>query len=80
MNVSEIADTFIETHSVHKGEAWINGRPLGRFWSIGPQFTLFTPGSWLHSGENDVVYFDSMGSSAGSLKSVSRSDYGPAKK
>jgi len=79
MNVSEVADTFIDTHSVHKGEAWINGRPLGRFWSIGPQFTLFTPGSWLHSGENDVVYFDLLGSSAGSLKSVNKSDYGPAK-
>jgi beta-galactosidase len=79
LNASEEADTFIDTHSVHKGEAWINGRPLGRFWSVGPQFTLYTPGSWLHAGENDVVYFDLMGSSDESLRSVAKSDYGPAK-
>ncbi len=76
LNVPEVADTFIDTHSVHKGEAWINGRPLGRFWSIGPQFTLFTPGSWLHKGQNDVVFFDLMGSSDDALKSVAKSDYG----
>jgi beta-galactosidase len=79
LNVSEVADTFIDTHSVHKGEAWLNGRPLGRFWSVGPQFTLFTPGSWLHAGKNDVIFFDLLGSSDESLKSVAKSDYGPAK-
>ncbi len=79
LDVPEVADTFIDTHSVHKGEAWVNGRPLGRFWSVGPQFTLFTPGSWLHAGQNDVVLFDLMGSSDESLRSVAKSDYGPAK-
>ena len=77
INVPEVADTFIDTHSVQKGEAWINGRPLGRFWSIGPQFTLFTPGPWLHAGQNEVVLFDLMGSSASeSVKSVAKADYG----
>jgi beta-galactosidase len=76
LTVPEVADTFIDTRSVHKGEAWINGRPVGRFWSIGPQFTLFTPGSWLRKGQNDVVFFDLMGSSDDSLKSVAKSDDG----
>jgi beta-galactosidase len=79
MDVSEVADTFIDTHSVHKGVAWINSRPLGRFWSVGPQFTLFTPGPWLHSGANEVILFDLMGTSAESVKSVARTDYGLAK-
>jgi beta-galactosidase len=78
MNVTEIADTFLDTHSLQKGQAWINGRPLGRFWSVGPQFTLFTPGSWLHPGQNDVLLFDLMGGSSESVKSVAKSDYGPA--
>jgi beta-galactosidase len=76
MNVQEVADTFIDTHSVQKGEAWINGRPLGRFWSIGPQFTLFTPGPWLHTGQNQVVLFDLMGGASESVKSVANADYG----
>ena len=79
MNVPEVADTFIDTHSVHKGVAWINSRPLGRFWSVGPQFTLFTPGPWLHPGANEVILFDLMGISAESVTSVARTDYGPAK-
>ena len=78
MNVTEAADTFIDTHSVQKGEAWINGIPLGRFWSIGPQFTLFTPGPWLHAGQNEVVLFDLMGGSGESVKCVAKADYGPA--
>jgi beta-galactosidase len=76
LNVPGIADTFIDTHSVHKGETWINSRPLGRFWSTGPQFTLFTPGPWLHAGQNEVLFFDLMGSSNVALRSVSQADYG----
>jgi beta-galactosidase len=37
---------------------WINGRPLGRFWNIGPQKTLYLPASWLIVGSNEVVIFD----------------------
>jgi beta-galactosidase len=58
MQVPASADTYLDTRQLHKGEVWLNDRPLGRFWSIGPQFTLFTPGSWLRNGENRVVYFD----------------------
>jgi beta-galactosidase len=35
----------------------VNGRPLGRIWSIGPQKTVYLPGPWLHKGRNDVVVF-----------------------
>jgi beta-galactosidase len=79
LNVPDAADTFIDTHLVHKGETWINGRPLGRFWSVGPQFTLYTPGPWLHAGRNDVVLFDLMGSAEEMLKTTTKADYGPAK-
>jgi len=39
-----MSDTYLDTRGVHKGEVWLNKQPLGRFWSIGPQYTLFTPG------------------------------------
>ena len=38
---------------VSKGIAFLNSQPLGRFWSVGPEFTLYTPGPWLHAGTND---------------------------
>lgn len=56
------ADTFLDTSAFTKGEVWLNGRPLGRVWSIGPQKTLYVPGPWLRKGENEVLLFDLQGS------------------
>jgi beta-galactosidase len=78
MRVDKAADTYIDTSEVHKGFSWINGRPLGRIWSIGPQHTLFTPGPWLKSGQNEIVFFDLMGTPAVAIKSVNEPEYGPA--
>jgi beta-galactosidase len=50
-------DTFLDTRGWDKGTVWINGHHLGRFWSIGPQQTLYVPGPWLRAGTNDVVVF-----------------------
>ena len=53
---SEPADTYVDTTALHKGMMWINQRPLGRFWSIGPQHTLFLPAPWLQQGtERDCL-------------------------
>lgn len=70
MTVDHPADTWIDTDALRKGELWINGRMLGRFWSIGPQFTLFEPGPWLHRGENDILFFDLDGSPADHLQTT----------
>jgi beta-galactosidase len=51
-------DTFLDTRSLGKGVAFINGHNLGRFWSVGPQQTLYVPGPWLHKGTNEIVVFD----------------------
>jgi len=56
--VDEPADTFVDTRSLGKGEVFINGDPLGRFWNIGPQGTLYLPAPWLKKGENEIVVFD----------------------
>ena len=68
--VSSVQDTFLDTSEFSKGFVWINGRPLGRVWSIGPQKTLYVPGPWLHEGDNDVVVFDLNGSSHGMLRGL----------
>ena len=51
-------DTFLDFGMWTKGNAWVNGHALGRFWKIGPQQTLYVPGAWLHQGENEIVVFD----------------------
>ncbi|NXH10512.1 BGAL galactosidase, partial [Bucco capensis] len=44
-------DTFVQLPGWGKGQLWINGFNLGRYWPRhGPQQTLFVPGSVLHVG------------------------------
>lgn len=43
-----------------KGEIWINGNSLGRFWQIGPQEDYKIPLSWLLP-ENELIIFDEEG-------------------
>lgn len=56
--LKHVGDTFLDTRALGMGAVWINGHPLGRFWDIGPQATLYVPGVWLRKGENDVVIFE----------------------
>lgn len=61
------ADTYLDTRNLHKGMVWLGSTALGRFWSVGPQFALYTPGPWLHKGDNEVTLFDLEGAEAESL-------------
>ncbi|XP_064831141.1 beta-galactosidase-1-like protein 2 isoform X2 [Oncorhynchus masou masou] len=51
-------DTFIRLPGWSKGVVFINGQNLGRHWSIGPQKTLYLPGPWLKSGNNQIIVFE----------------------
>jgi beta-galactosidase len=66
-SANEADDIFVDASSLSKGEVWINGEPLGRFWSIGPQHTLYLPASWLKEGQNEIVVFDLEGESGRSI-------------
>jgi beta-galactosidase len=54
----EVGDTFLDTRAFEIGAIWVNGHNLGRYWSVGPQQTLFCPGCWLRPGSNEIVIFD----------------------
>ncbi|KAM8903211.1 beta-galactosidase-1-like protein 2 isoform 3-T4 [Spinachia spinachia] len=68
-------DTFIKLPGWSKGVAFINGKNLGRYWSIGPQQTLYVPGPWLHRGDNQVVVFEEQ-ETDGRILFSSSGDYG----
>src|SRR5205085_2790400 len=42
-NLQTIGDTYMDMRSWGKGVVWVNGHNLGRYWSIGPQQTLYVP-------------------------------------
>lgn len=46
---------WLSSQGWSKGVVFINGKNLGRYWSTGPQQTLYVPGPWLHRGDNQVL-------------------------
>ncbi|RZL24333.1 MAG: beta-galactosidase, partial [Pedobacter sp.] len=56
--VNEIGDTYLDTRSLDHGLLWLNGKLIGRYWSIGPQQTLYIPGVWLKKGENQIMVLE----------------------
>lgn len=49
------ADLFLDPATFGKGYAFVNGFFLGRFWSAGPQRTLYVPGPATRAGSNELV-------------------------
>jgi hypothetical protein len=59
----------LELNGLSKGQAFVNGQNLGRYFTaaadgraVGPQRSLYVPGSWVKPGEdNEVLLFDEHG-------------------
>lgn len=54
----EPKDTFLLMKNWTKGVCFINGHNLGRYWSKGPQQTLYVPAPWLQKGQNELIIFE----------------------
>ena len=57
----KVADTFLTLLGWGKGQAWINGNNLARYWSIGPQYSFLVPAGFLHEGQNEVILLETGG-------------------
>lgn len=51
-------DTFLDMRGWGRGFVLVNGFNIGRFWNIGPQYTLYVPGGLLKEKNNEIVIFD----------------------
>lgn len=60
-NLNKVGDTFINMETFGKGQVYVNGHAIGRFWQIGPQQTLYMPGCWLKKGVNEIIVTDVVG-------------------
>eukprot|EP01137_Pigoraptor_chileana_P021783 Opistho-2@85910 len=53
------ADTYLAFDGFTKGVAFVNGVNIGRYWNVGPQFTLFVPADLLVPGvANEIVILE----------------------
>lgn len=53
-------DTFMSLPNGVKGVTWVNGQKLGRYWTIGPQQSLYVPGCFLNNGTdpNEIIVLE----------------------
>ncbi len=63
-DLAEPADLYLSTAGWGKGIAWVNGFCLGRYWSRGPQRTLYVPGPATRPGGNELIILELHAASA----------------
>ncbi|KAI2630013.1 family 35 glycoside hydrolase [Xylaria nigripes] len=51
-------DTFLTVPNGIKGNVWVNGFNLGRYWVVGPQQSLYLPGTVLKPRKNEIVILE----------------------
>lgn len=60
------ADCFVHTNGFKKGYIFVNGFNLGRYWEIGPQESLYIPGTILKEN-NEIVVLELEGNKTDSI-------------
>ena len=58
VSVEQPMQTFLDMRGWGKGYVWVNSHNLGRYWSVGPQRSLYVPAEWLRQGLNEFVVLD----------------------
>lgn len=51
-------DYYLNTKLWSKGVAFVNNFNLGRYWSVGPQQTLYLPAAVMNSGQNKLIMLE----------------------
>lgn len=66
----QLVDTFLDMRGWGKGIVLLNGYHLGRFWYLGPEYSLYVPAALLRYGVNEVLVFEADGVGAGCSATV----------
>ena len=73
-------DRYLRLDGWTKGNAFINGFNLGRYWSRGPQRTLYIPAPLIRAGRNELAVLELHGSVTREVRFVDGPDLGPDEK
>lgn len=72
LKLTRVSDTYFDMQNWGKGCVWVNGHNLGRYWSVGPQQTLYVPAEWLKKGDNEVIVLELLKPGQNVLKGISK--------
>ncbi|WP_311215161.1 MULTISPECIES: beta-galactosidase [unclassified Arthrobacter] len=73
-------DRFLRLEGWTKGVVFVNGFNLGRYWSRGPQRTLYVPGPLIREGANELAILELHGSATCEVSFAVGPDLGPDEK
>ncbi|MFB0627461.1 glycoside hydrolase family 35 protein [Streptomyces sp. AB3(2024)] len=76
-DVERPADTFLALEGWTKGNVWVNGFALGRYWSRGAQVTLYVPAPVLRAGRNEITVLELHASTTRTVTLRDHPDLGP---
>jgi beta-galactosidase len=75
-DLPDVSDLYLDTTGWGKGVAWINGFCLGRYWSRGPQRTLYVPGPVVRQTANELIILELHAAGSAGASFVSTPDLG----
>lgn len=82
---SPVVPLALDLAGLTKGQVYVNGRHLGRYFvatgegaPVGPHTSLTIPGAWLHAGNNELVIFDEHGATPARCRLTLLGDGAPA--
>jgi beta-galactosidase len=75
-DLPESGDLYLDTGGWGKGVVWINGFCLGRYWSRGPQRTLYVPGPVLRERGNEIIVLELHATAHAEVRFVPQLDLG----
>lgn len=70
-NLTKTADTYLDMRKWGKGVVWVNGHNLGKYWSIGPQQTIYLPKEWLKTGKNEISVLELLDDKQNTIQAIS---------
>ncbi len=76
LEIDQPADTFITLEGWTKGNVFINGVHLGRYWEVGPTKTLYIPAPLLRAGVNEFIVFELHGTAEAVVTLTDQADLG----
>lgn len=59
--ITEPEDCYLDLSKFGKGVVFVNDVNIGRFWEVGPTLSLYIPKSFLRSGKNELIIFETEG-------------------
>ena len=73
--INPVKDTYLRLDGFSRGQIWVNGFNLARYWiTVGPQKTFYIPSQLLKDGKNEIIVFETDSTTALNARFTDKSE------